>query len=166
MATRVGIGLLVLGLIAQAARADSLKAGAAAFARQDYARASSIFEGLATRGNAQAQTYLGFMYAKGEGVPQNYSLAAYWTRCAANQAVPAAQYFLGLMYDKGQGVPEDYILAEAWLSLAVAHAEPRRRGFWTRIRNAVAGKLSDVELAEAQHLALQFHPTNGIWTSQ
>ena len=100
-----------------------MQAGIAAYDRQAYVVAASIFLPLAERGNARAETYLGFMYAHGWGVPQNYEIAAHWYEDAARQGEAVAQYMLGLMFDKGQGVPQDYVAAYAWLSLAVAQVE-------------------------------------------
>ena len=98
------------------------------------------------------------MYANGRGVPQNYIEAAIWYQRAAAQGNPTAQYFLGLLYDKGIGVPPDEVLAYKWLNLAVAAATPREREYWRKMRDAVASKLTRIELAEAQWLALQWRP--------
>jgi len=45
------------------------------------------------------------------------------------------------MYDKAQGVPQDYVTAYALVNLAVAKAGPERVP-WTRVRDAIASKLS------------------------
>ena len=140
------------------ARADSLDTGASAYARQDYARSASIFMRRAELGQAEAQTYLGYMYAKGKGVPQDYVAAAQWLRRAADQGFPTAQFLLGLLYDKGHGVKQDFVEAEMLLDLAAAHAGVRQRDYWTRIRNAVASKLTLAELADAQKRALEWGP--------
>ena len=55
-----------------------------------------------------AQYNLGIMYAKGQGVPQDYAEAVKWYRLAADQGIPTAQNNLGFMYAKGEGVPQDY----------------------------------------------------------
>ncbi len=44
----------------------------AAFDRGDYATALREWRPLAEKGNAIAQSKLGFMYVFGEGVPKNY----------------------------------------------------------------------------------------------
>lgn len=134
------------------AAADQLSKGMAAYKRHDYGRAATIFLDLAALGDARAQTYLGFMYANGMGVPQNYIVAAGWYKCASQQGLPSAQYFLGLQYDKGQGVPQDYVSAYALLNLAVAGAG-RERHYWVRIRDAVASKLTLVQRLQAQKMA-------------
>jgi len=139
------------------AAAASLENGTIAFVRRDHATAASIVY-LADRGNSRAQASLGFMYANGQGVPQNYGEAAVWYARSAAQGNPTGQYFLGLLYDKGFGVPPDDILAYKWLNLAVAGARPSEREYWRKIRDAVAAKLTRSELAEAQWLALRWRP--------
>jgi len=134
------------------AAADSFGAGTAAYRRHDYGRAASIFLDLAALGDARAQTYLGYMYAQGLGVPQNYIIAAGWRRCASQQGVPSAQYFLGLQYDKGQGVPQDYVAAYALLNLAVAGAGPERH-YWVKVRDAISSKLTLIQKLQGQELA-------------
>jgi uncharacterized protein len=152
------LGVLVcLAILSNPAAADRLRNGARAFAAHDYVTAARIFTDLAPQGDARAQTYLGFMFANGKGVPQNYMVAAGWYRCASQQGFPAAQYMLGLMYDKGHGVPQDYVIAYALLNLAVAGAGPERE-HWARIRDAVASKLSLIERVRAQQLAFEGPP--------
>ncbi|TPQ36260.1 sel1 repeat family protein [Bradyrhizobium guangdongense] len=139
--------------------AQSLSQGVAAFKRQDYVTASRVFIPLAERGNATAQSHLGFMFETGRGVPQNYTEAAMWYRRAAEQGDSLAQYSLGLLYDRGQGVPRDIIEASKWLNLATAGAPPRAREARARIRDAVTTKMTRAELAEARLRALQWAPS-------
>jgi TPR repeat protein len=156
---RLGVALLLAGLwSAPLASANEFNDGERAYARADYTRAAAIFSREAERGQAAAQTYLGYMYAQGRGVPQDEAKAAQWLRRAADQGYPAAQFLLGKMVDKGQGVKQDFVEAEVLLDLAVARAEPKERDYWTRIRNAVASKLTRAELAEAQKRALEWLP--------
>jgi TPR repeat protein len=151
------IGLAVaIVLTSSASRANSLTAGARAYADEHYNRSARLLLPRAERGDPLAQTYVGIMYLRGEGVPQNFELAVYWLRFAANAGVPTAQYFLGDLYNKGQGVPTDWVLSEAWLILAVSHADPYWRSRWVLIRDAVASKMSRHDVDEAQQLALTF----------
>lgn len=62
-----------------------LEAGNAAMVRGDYATALQLLRPLADAGNAQARSYLGFMYAEGRGLPENYAEAIKWLRLAAEQ---------------------------------------------------------------------------------
>jgi uncharacterized protein len=158
MTRRLVLSAFVLALLSAApAAADPLQAGIAAYNAHNYPVAAQLLLPLAEQGYAQAQTYAGFMYATGRGVPQNYIAAARWYRYAGDQGVPVAQFMLGLMYDKGQGVPQDYVQAYMWLNLAAAQASPQERDYWVRIRDAVASKLSLVERTAAQRLAAEWH---------
>ncbi len=69
---------------------------------------------LAEQGNANAQFFLGVMYDKGRGVPEDYAKAMKWYRKAAEHGVAKAQHFVGVMYDIGEGVPQDYAKAMKW----------------------------------------------------
>ena len=68
----------------------------------------------AEQGNDKAQYSLGLMYAKGQGVAQDYKQATYWFTKAAELGGVAAQYILGLMYANGHGVAQDYKQAFYW----------------------------------------------------
>jgi hypothetical protein len=160
MMVRTILGAALLALVAIApATAASFQGGMAAFHRNDYAVAARMFQPLAESGDARAQAILGYMFATGRGVPQSYVEAASWYRRAAEQGHPTAQYMLGLAYDKGQGVPQDYVEAYKWLDLAVGRASGRTRDDWARIRDAIASKLSLVQVTEGQRLALEWRPT-------
>ena len=155
---RLFLFLLLWTAVVPAARADSFAAGSRAYAAQNYVLSAEIFARLAEQGDPRAQTYLGVMYLRGRGVPQNFDAAAFWLHLASETGLPEAQYFLGLMYDKGQGVAQDFVVAHAWLNLAVAHAEPRQRDRWVLIRDAVASKMSEAQLADARRLAYTWRP--------
>jgi hypothetical protein len=159
MMLRTILGAILLALVAIIpAAAGSFQNGMAAFHRDDYLAAARIFGPLAEAGDARAQAILGYMYAAGRGVPQNYIEAAGWYRRAGEQGHATAQYMLGLMYDKGQGVPQDYVEAYKWLDLAVGRASGRMRDDWVRIRDAVASKLSLMQVTEGQRRALEWRP--------
>ena len=156
-----GLALVVLCL-APSAKADALSAGERAFARQDYAGAAPVLLVEAERGVATAQTYVGYMYQNGLGVPRNYAVAARWLNQAAEQGEPTGQFLLGLLFDKGFGVPQDWVAAEVWLILAAAHAGgTRQQEYFGRVRDAVAQKLTLDQLAEAQRQAASWAPIVG-----
>jgi uncharacterized protein len=140
------------------ANADALSAGKSAFARHDYVRAASLLSLEAERGSPVAQTYLGYMYQYGLGVPKDYVLATSWLHQAAEQGEPTGQFLLGLLFDKGYGVPMDWVEAEVWLNLAAAHAPGTRQDYFERVRDAVAQKLTLDQLAEAQRRASAWTP--------
>lgn len=114
---------------------------------------------LAERGYAPAQTRLGFMFASGQGVPQNEMEAVEWYKRAAEQGDPDAQYLLGVSFDLAKGVPMDWVLAYKWLNLSVARTRPgNEREHRARMRDAIASKLSRPELEEARNLAIAWRP--------
>jgi uncharacterized protein len=113
---------------------------------------------LAEAGNASYQAELGYMYEIGVGVPQDYHLAAAWYYRAAEQGNVIAQQLLGLAYDKGHGVAIDHIEAHKWLNLAASRAGNANRDYFTRLRNAVASKLTRGEIYEAQRRAREWYP--------
>ena len=64
--------------------------------------------------DASAQFDLGFMFANGEGVTQDYKQAVYWYTKSAEQGDAGAQYNLALMFVNGEGVTQDYKQAVDW----------------------------------------------------
>ena len=83
------LALAVLCLAASA-KADTLSAAERAFARQDYARAAPVLLVAAERGLPVAQTYIGYMYQNGFGVPRDYIVAASWVNDHRLKAVASA----------------------------------------------------------------------------
>ena len=77
----------------------------------------------AAQGNAEAQNNLGFLYAKGSGVPQDYVQAAKWYEKAAAQGNAESQTRLGVLYDGGKGVPQDYAKARQWYEKAATQGD-------------------------------------------
>ena len=82
---QLSIVIAVFGLlfVAGSAVADDLSDGADAYNRGDYTTALELFRPIAEQGNASAQYNLGFMYANGEGVPEDDAEAVKWYRLAA-----------------------------------------------------------------------------------
>ena len=71
------LALVLLGLSSNAT-ADTLSAGLRAYQSHDYVRAAPLLLIEAELGVPIAQTYLGYMYQNGFGVPLNYAVAASW----------------------------------------------------------------------------------------
>jgi uncharacterized protein len=94
------------------------------------------------------------MYAKGQGVPQDYAAAVKWYRLAADQGNAVAQINLGFMYEQGQGVPQDYVQAHKWYNLGAAAGDKDA----SKNRNIVAGRMTPAQIAEAQKLASAWKP--------
>ncbi len=64
---------------------SSFQEGLDAYERGDYETALKEFRPLAVQGDPLAQSYLGGMYAEGEGLPKDYVLAHMWATLAAVQ---------------------------------------------------------------------------------
>jgi uncharacterized protein len=149
--------IVLIGIsAARVAHADALAQGTAAYSHGDYVRAAQELSPLAQRGNAKALGLLGFMYEHGFGKPQDYDAAADFYTRGAVQGNAFAQAMLGLMYDKGHGVPLDFILAYKWLNLAAARTQDHEQENFSKLRDAVASKMSKDEIAEGQRLALNW----------
>jgi len=89
--------------------ADELfKMGYLAYQEGDLAEAAKWYRKAADLGDAMSQSFLGRMYSKGEGVPQDNAEAALLLRKAADQGFAHAYASLGLMYLAGRGVHLDY----------------------------------------------------------
>jgi TPR repeat protein len=97
------------------------------FKRGDYRLALKDWTTLANNGDAGSQYFLGHMYAKGLGTPQDYTMAAFWFTKSASQGHSHGQFALGILYDRGWGVSEDLASALKWYGhaadqgMAMAH---------------------------------------------
>lgn len=83
-----------------------------------YEEASTWFRSSAERGNANAQCYLGYLYAHGLGVKKSDAEAAKWYIKAAEQGDALAQNNLGSMYREGKGVPKSVEESVRWFRVA------------------------------------------------
>lgn len=104
--------------------AGPLEDGTAALGRGDFAAALKLLQPLAGDGNPLAQTYVGMMYAQGQGVAQDYAAALRWFQRAAEQGNAAAQITLGNMYAKGVGTTQDDAQAVRWFRAAADQGQP------------------------------------------
>jgi TPR repeat protein len=114
----LGIAVLAFGLLPSNAAAEGLDAAVEAFDAGDYTTARSEAFPLAEDGDADAQAMIGFLYATGRGVAQDYVEAARWYRLSAEQGNADAQSRTGFFLYTGQGVPQDYEEALRWYRLA------------------------------------------------
>jgi uncharacterized protein len=114
------------------AQSDS-EAGYAAYEKGSYRTALRLLRPLAEKGDARAQSTVGLMYYKGNGVAQDDREAFYWFRLAADQGDARAQFNLGGIYFEAQGVPQDFAEAAKWWRLAADHGYPQAQynlGLW------------------------------------
>ncbi|MBT7531518.1 MAG: sel1 repeat family protein, partial [Gammaproteobacteria bacterium] len=72
------------------------------------------------QGLPDAQNNLGFSYAHGLGVKQNWGEAIQWYSRAADQGHALAQANLGSCYGAGEGVPQDWAESTKWYQRSAA----------------------------------------------
>jgi TPR repeat protein len=118
---RLILALLAVLLLAPAepARADAPGAAlwsqaVARYRAGDHAGAATLALQAARAGNPTATYELGFMYANGDGVPQNPKLSAQWYIKAAQMGHPMAENAVGHLYEDGDQVPDDWIEPAKW----------------------------------------------------
>ncbi len=151
-------GLLALPLFG-AATAGQREDGFVAFNRGDYPTAIQLLTPLAQQGDEWSQSYVGFMYWEGLGVPQNFATAAAWSQLAAYKGNGDAQQNLAMAYKNGWGFPIDYVQAHMWFNLASLYQltdDLRRKAAMER--NFLAVKMTPAQIAEAQRLASEWVP--------
>ena len=81
-------------------------------------------QAAAARGQAKAEYDLARHYARGDGVPQDYSLAVKYLRQSAEQGYADAETDLGSYYAHGLGVEKNLLIALEWYRKAAAKREP------------------------------------------
>ncbi len=79
----------------------------------------------ARAGDVESAYGLGLRYTSGNGVNQDYSVAAEWFRRAAEGGHPRAQYMLGIAHYTGRGVSHDPSRAVPWFEKAAAAGNVR-----------------------------------------
>ena len=82
----------------------------------DYYSAFKWFEKSAILGDTEAESNLGWMYGKGDGVVKDFQKAYYWSLKAAEKGNSLAQNSLGVLYSNGDGVKQDYKEAVKWFT--------------------------------------------------
>ena len=73
-----------------------------------------LWRSEAEQGNANAQSNIATMYAKGRGVKKGHAEALRWYRKAADQGHAQAQFNLAAMYTNSYGVKQDHVEAVQW----------------------------------------------------
>lgn len=107
-------------------------AGRYAFLMADYDTAKRYLEPRADAGDAEAQYWVGVMFAHGRGQPRQCDQAIRWYERAARQGHPEATFSLGFMFHHGSGSISDGCLiladrarAAPWLKRAAELGAPR-----------------------------------------
>ncbi|MBF0368038.1 MAG: sel1 repeat family protein [Magnetococcales bacterium] len=76
--------------------------------------ALELFQEVAEKGDARAQSILGSLYYYGVGLPQSEAKAFQWYRAAAEGGEGLAQFNLGVMYYNGEGTNRNRYEALKW----------------------------------------------------
>jgi len=123
-------GAVVLATACGGKPKGDLRAGIAAFERQDYPVAAREIRPLAEHGDREAQYYMGRMaqVVPTPAIPgaQAWTLeSASWYRKAAEQGHVDAQLMLGEAFGKGLGVMENHAESLKWFRLAADQGSPR-----------------------------------------
>jgi len=95
-----------------------------AFDQGKYLTALDLAQKAAEKGDPQAHTLVGRIYAEGVGVPQNLALAARWYARAAELSDVEGAFAYGVMLAKGQGVQKDLEAAGRMFEAAAARRHP------------------------------------------
>ena len=134
--------LLILTLIAPVNAANFLAGLEAYLLEEDFAVALREWRPLAEGDHAEAQFYLGTMYASGKGVPQNDAEAVKWYLAAAEQGHADAQDRLRIIQDRLR-------IIDAAQKAFQAGVEAYARGDFT-VAQREWGLLAEQGYAEAQ----------------
>ena len=140
--------IVSMGTASSVCAADFAK-GWSAYKAGDYATALRAWTPLAEQGHAPAQTSLGVMYGKGQGVRQNHKTAVKWYRLAAEQGYIAAQASLGVMYGTGQGVRQDNLYAHMWGNIAASNGNVGGR----KLLDLIVNQMTPDQIGLAQKIA-------------
>ena len=115
-----------------------------------FEEAVTYYQQAGLQGHVLAQKSLGFTYANGLGVTQDYAKAAQWHHMAADQGDADAQHNLGFLYADGRGVEADFVQAHMWHNIAAAHGS---EGAAAK-RDLLAGRMTNLQIAEAERRAV------------
>lgn len=120
--------------------------------------AVTYYQQAGLQGHPLAQKSLGFAYANGLGVTQDYAKAAQWHHMAADQSDSDAQHNLGFLYAGGWGVSQDFVQAHMWYNIAAAHGSAGA----AEKRDALAGRMTNLQIAEAEARAIAWFDLHGV----
>lgn len=109
---------------AAAPSGDRAADAAKAYAAGDLRGALSIWEELATRGDAQAMNNLGVLYDQGKGVEPDPGRALHWFAQSANAGNPSGMNNYGRLLQQGRGIPANPEEAARWFDQAARLGQP------------------------------------------
>lgn len=95
-----------------------------AYADGNFARARSIWEELAEKGDGQAMNNLGVLYDQGKGVEPDAGRALHWFSQAANAGNTAGMNNYGRFLEQGKGIAPNPEEAARWFDMAARQGQP------------------------------------------
>jgi len=110
-----------------------------ALIEEDYDFSLRTYRRLASRGIAEAQSYLGYMHANGLGVTRDYREALRLFRLAVEQNYASVLFNLGYMYKNGLGVPRDVAEGTRLYQIAADQGDPDALEFLNRFLSGPTG---------------------------
>ena len=126
---------------------------------KDGPKAVGYLYRAAQGGSAEAGSVLAYIYAKGDGAPQDLQNSAKWYRWAADRDEGGAQGTLGLYYLKGLGgLGPDKQQAYFWLSLAVTRGNTKKE-----LKDAYLPFLADLENQMKPDLIAEMQQSVRAW---
>ena len=99
----------------------------------NFSRARDIWSRLAQVGNAEAQTALGLMFARGDGVDRDYNQAYNWFSQAGEKGDNRALFAMGKMHFYGDGVTRDKQVARQYIERAAESGNVEARAFLKKL---------------------------------
>ena len=138
---RWSVTALMVGACFQifAAQADVLEDGKAAYEAKDYEKAAATFLPLAQEGDAEAQSYMGYMAEYGLGRKVDKVEAFKWYEKSASQGYDYSQQNLGVSYELGRGTKQNYANAALWYSKAAEQGNKKSQGNLGRLYESGKG---------------------------
>ena len=119
------------------------------YKKGDFANAIKDWILLGEDGDEKAQYFLGLIYYKGKGVPQDHKTAIKWYTLSAEQGYAEAQFNLGLMYVLGEGVIEDMVYAHMWFNISASSGSEKGKG----LKDLLTEEMTPSQIEKAQRLA-------------
>mgnify|MGYP001365513064 FL=1 len=104
-------------------RLETLEYGRKAYMKGDFDQAMNTWLPLAENGDVEAQAWVGSLYANGDGVKIDPSVAFQWYLRSAKGGNPQAQANVGALYAMGQGVGQDMAEAVRWIRRAARNGD-------------------------------------------
>ena len=116
----------ILCLPASMVLAD-FKGGVEAYRNGEYGAAFEEWEILAVSGHSKAQSNLGLLYLRGQGVQKDEEAALEWFEKAAEQGLITVQFNLGILYSRIDGKLKSQSKSTEWYIRAAeaGHATAR-----------------------------------------